>query len=95
MTECIELQEICYKTANISLSSKDKYVELQGIGFKKQMFLYTDKMGATKVLSEIQPCSWADRTPCHAPCHAHHLSPFVLQKKNRWGLRNREVNDER
>jgi hypothetical protein len=34
MAKCVELQEICCKTANVSLSYMEKYVELQEIATK-------------------------------------------------------------
>lgn len=65
MAEYVETQnnvalKMCLK---ISLSSMEKFVELQKIGLKMLRILYIAKMGASKMMSKIQLSQWAD--PAH------------------------------
>lgn len=36
-------------------------------------------MGASKIVCKFLPRQRADHAHYHAPCHAHHLSPYVLE----------------
>jgi hypothetical protein len=61
MAKCIELQEICIKTAKRSLSSMEKLEGLQEIG-RCNIFLHHQD----EVQNNSFKFSRTDRTPCHA-----------------------------
>lgn len=75
-----ELHKICFKTAKCSLSSMAEYVDLQEIGLKYKHFSTPPRWGPLNYLLK-SASQWTGHALFHAPCLAHHLSPFLVQKK--------------